>query len=364
MRINDITKFLESFAPTSLQESYDNSGLIVGSNNHEVNKVLVTLDITEEVLEEAIAEKCDMIVAHHPMVFKGLKRFNGSDLTERLVIKAIKSDIAIYAIHTNLDNVSGGVNGILAERLGLKNTKILLPKNEGLRKIVCFCPTEQLEKVQSAMFDAGAGHIGNYDSCSYYGDGTGTFRALDGSNPFVGNKNELHHENEKRIETIVPDYKVASVISAMIAAHPYEEPAYDIYKLENPNNSVGSGMIGVIESEMPITEYLNFVKKTLGTKFIKHNRLIDRPVKKVAICGGSGSFLINTAARQNADLFISADIKYHDFFEHLGKMTIADAGHFETEQPVKELIYALLKKKFPNFALQISKVGGNPVSFL
>ena len=364
MLINDITDFLESVAPTSLQESYDNSGLLIGSKKDEVAGVIITLDITEEVIDEAIQEKCNLIVAHHPMIFRGLKRLNGNDLTERLVIKAIKYDIAIYAIHTNLDNVTGGVNGILAEKLGIKNTRILKPSRSGLLKVVCFCPTDYLEKVQSAMFESGAGHIGNYDSCSYYSGGTGTFKALGGSNPFVGKQNELHKENEIRIETIVPEFSLSAVIKVMIEAHPYEEPAYDIYKIENQNNNIGSGMIGEIDKELPIADYLKIVKEALGTSYIKHNKLISRPVKKVAICGGSGSFLINTAAKQNADLFITADIKYHDYFEHVGKMTIADAGHFETEHPVKELIYALLKEKFPNFALQISKVGGNPVSFL
>ena len=214
------------------------------------------------------------------------------------------------------------------------------------------------------MFNAGAGNIGNYDSCSYLSSGTGTFRALEGSKPFVGKENQLHKEEEYRIETIVPEYRLVNVINAMIQAHPYEEPAYDIYSLNNKNTTIGSGLIGEIEQATPIKEYLNMVKQTLGTRYIKHNRLIDKPIKKVAICGGSGSFLIDAAARNKADLYITADIKYHEFFEHAGNMTIADAGHFETEQPVKELIYSLLKKKFPNFALQISKESANPISFL
>jgi len=364
MVINEITRYLENFAPTSLQESYDNSGLIVGSPDKEINKILITLDITEEVLDEAIRDNCDMVVAHHPIIFKGLKRLVGNNIVEKLVIKAIKSDIAIYAIHTNLDNIEGGVNGILAKKLKIKNTKILSPKKEGLFKVVCFCPREQMEEIRKSMFDAGAGSIGNYDSCSYNTDGKGTFRAMEGSKPFVGEQGKLHEENEIRVETIVPDYRLSSVIKAMIAAHPYEEVAYDIYKLSNTVNNIGSGLIGELEKETPIDEYLKFVKETLGVQYIKHNKLISKSVKKVAICGGSGSFLINNAASQRADLFITGDIKYHDFFEHVGNMTIADAGHFETEHPVKELIYSLLKKKFPNFALQISKMSANPISFL
>ncbi|NQU33170.1 MAG: Nif3-like dinuclear metal center hexameric protein [Bacteroidetes bacterium] len=364
MLIKEITNYLEHFAPIILQESYDNSGLLIGSYDNEVNKVLITLDITEEVIDEAIEGECQLIIAHHPLIFGGLKKLTGGTLTEKLVVKAIKSDIAIYAIHTNLDNITGGVNSILAEKLGIINARILKPSNQGLHKVVCFCPTDHMKNIQDAMFMAGAGNIGNYDNCSYYSTGTGTFKALEGSNPFVGKQNLLHKEEESRLETIVPAYRLSAVIKAMISAHPYEEPAYDIYNLVNNNNTVGSGMIGELEEEITAVKFLMKVKKILGTTYIKHSKLIERPVKKVAICGGSGSFLISAAANQNADLFITADIKYHDYFEHTGFMTIADAGHFETEQPVKELLYSLLKKKFPNFALQISKINANPISFL
>lgn len=364
MLIQEITNHLEKIAPVSLQESYDNSGLLIGSYNKDINKALITLDVTEEVVKEAINEKCELIISHHPVIFKGLKRLTGSTLTERLVIMALKSDIAIYAIHTNLDNIMGGVNSILSEKLGIKNSKILSPKKGGLVKLVTFCPSNHLDKVQKAMFKFGAGNIGDYDSCSYYSSGTGTFRALEGSNPFVGKQNELHQEEEFRIETIVPNHRLSDVLKAMIEAHPYEEPAYDIYSLDNPNESIGSGIIGELESAMPIKEYLQQVKQTLGTSTIKHNKLINRPVKRVAICGGSGSFLIDAAARQNADLFITADVKYHEFFEYTGDMTIADAGHYETEHLIKELLYTLLKKKIPNFALQISKKDANPIFFL
>lgn len=364
MLIQEIIDYLEKLAPINLQESYDNSGLLIGSPNNKINKALITLDVTEEVINEAIKENCKIIIAHHPIIFKGLKKLTGSNLTERLVLKAIKSDIAIYAIHTNLDNIIGGVNSILAKKLGIKNIRILRPKNNGLNKIVTFCPTKHTKKVQQALFDAGAGHIGNYDNCSYLASGTGTFRALNESNPFVGKKNILHSEGENRIETIVPNFLLPDVIKALKEAHPYEEPAFDIYTLNNTNYSIGSGIIGELDSEIQIEQYLHKVKQSLGTNYIKHNKLVDRPIKKVAICGGSGSFLIDAAAQNKADLFITADIKYHEYFEHAGHMTIADAGHFETEHPVKELLYSLLKEKFPNFALQISEKDANPISFL
>lgn len=364
MILKKITTFLEDFAPLQLQEAYDNSGLILGSHNQEVVKALITLDITEDTVEEALKTGSNLIIAHHPIIFKGLKRLNGNNLVENVVIKAIKNDIAIYAIHTNLDNVPNGVNKILADKLGILNTRILSPRNGNLSKIVCFCPTDHLNNLQKAIFEAGAGHIGDYDSCSYYTDGKGTFKALPGSNPFVGKHNTIHHENEYRLETIVPEYLVSNVVTAIHSAHPYEEPAYDIYKLQNTNHKTGSGLIGELKKEMDCAEFLKFVKTQLGAEYIKHNKLIKRKVKKVAICGGSGSFLIDAAERQKADIFITADVKYHDFFEHTGKMTIADAGHFETEQPVKELIYSLLKKKFPTFALQISETSANPIEFL
>jgi dinuclear metal center YbgI/SA1388 family protein len=364
MLIKEITEHLEKLFPVSLQESYDNSGLLIGSPDKEVKKALITLDVTNETLDEAIENQCDLIIAHHPVIFKGLKKLTGSNSTEEIVIKAIKSDTAIYAVHTNMDNSVGGVNSILCHKLGLTNTKILSPRKEGLNKIACFCPVSHLETVQLAMFSAGAGNIGNYDNCSYYSRGTGTFKALDGSNPFVGQQSKLHKEDEFKIETIVQDYNLPKVINAIKTSHPYEEPAYDIYRIQNTNETTGSGMIGELENEKSIIDYLKFVKSSLGIEYIRHNKLIDRNIKKVAVCGGSGSFLINDAAKQGADIFISADIKYHDFFEYVGNMTIVDAGHFETEHPVKELLYSILMENFPNFALQISKMNASPIFFL
>ncbi len=364
MLVKDITNYLENIAPLSLQESYDNSGLLIGSPISNVSNVLITLDVTESVINEAANKNCNLIIAHHPIIFKGIKKLTNSNLTQKLVVMAIKMDIAIYAIHTNLDNIIGGVNNILASKLGIINTKILMPKTNGLSKIVCFCPTEYIENIQQALAHAGAGQIGNYDSCSFISTGTGSFRPLQGSNPFVGKTNQLHNEEEFRIEAVIHNYNLQNAITEMIKAHPYEEPAYDIYNLTNTDENIGSGLIGEIENAMPIQDYLMIVKQTLGTEYIKHNELINKPVKKIAICGGSGSFLIDAAAKNNADLFITADIKYHDFFEYAGLMTVADAGHYETEHFVKELIYSLLKEKFPNFALQISEESANPISFI
>ena len=364
MKIKELINPLEKLAPPFLQESYDNAGLLIGNSNAEVNKVLICLDVTEEILDEAISKNCQIIIAHHPLIFTGLKRITGKNMVERIVTKAIKNDIAIYAIHTNLDNVMGGVNSILCEKLGIKNPKILSPKEGLLRKLVIFCPLKEAPKVRQAIFDAGAGHIGNYDSCSFNTEGVGSFKALEGASPFVGEKGKPHFENEVRIESIYPIYKESEIIQALQTAHPYEEVAYDIYPLENKSFLTGAGMIGELNEEMEINDFLRDVKQKLNATHLRHNQLLHRKVKKIAICGGSGSFLINSASRQNADIFITGDIKYHEFFEHQGEMTIVDAGHFETEQFTKELIHSFLIEKFPNFAVQISEINTNPVLFL
>ena len=364
MRLSKIVTFFNEIAPGKLQEDYDNSGLLIGDVNNEISKALISLDVTTDVINEAISNNCNLIIAHHPLIFKPIKKLTGANLTERLVVKAIKNDIAIYAIHTNLDNISNGVNDILAKKLNIKNTRILSPSASKLNKIVCFCPAQHAEKVRNAMFDAGAGHIGNYDNCSFALEGKGSFRALDNSKPFVGKKGELHQEEEIRIETVVPDFKVNSVVKNMIKVHPYEEVAYDIYALENQSHLTGAGMIGELDEEIGIKDFLIKVKQILKSQYLRHNKLLDKKVKKIAICGGSGSFLINRAHAAGADIFITGDIKYHEFFEHEDEMTIVDAGHYETEQFTKELISSFLIEKFPNFAVQISETKTNPVSFL
>lgn len=364
MKIKELTAYLESIAPLDLQESYDNSGLIIGSFETELSGALITLDVTEDVVEEAIAENCNLIIAHHPLIFKGIKKLTGSNLTERLVLKCIKSDIAIYAIHTNLDNVDTGVNKMLAEKLGLSNVRILQPIKGNLQKLVTFCPVSHAENVRQTIFENGGGQIGNYDSCSFNMEGKGTFRASEGTNPFVGKLEELHVEEEVRIETIAPAHAMNQIVRAMVAAHPYEEVAYDLYALNNINFSTGAGMIGELNEATDPMKFLEHVKNVLGSQALKFNPLIKRKVKKVAICGGSGAFLINSAEAAGADIFITGDVKYHDFFEHHGQMTIVDAGHYETEQFTKELIASLLKEKFPTFALLISKINTNPVHIL
>jgi dinuclear metal center YbgI/SA1388 family protein len=364
MQLQEITRELERLAPLPFQESYDNAGLLIGKPNQEISGALITLDVTESVLKEAQSKKCNLIIAHHPLIFKGLKSITGRNSMERMVEVALKKDIAIYAIHTNLDNVAIGVNDILSKKIGLINTRILQPKTELLRKLVTFCPSEFAETVREAIFNAGAGEIGNYDNCSYNSAGEGTFRGSENTNPFVGEKGKLHFEKELRIETIYPSYKEKAIISALKNAHPYEEVAYDLYPLANEFNEVGAGMIGELESEMDETLFLENLKNITGTGIIKHSGFLGSKIKKVAVCGGSGSFLINTALKQNADAFITGDVKYHEFQQAEGKMIIADVGHYESEQFAKELIYSILIKKFSNFAVLISETNTNTVNYL
>lgn len=362
--IRDICHLIEEFAPLALQESYDNAGLLVGNGNTPVKGILLCIDITEEVVEETIRKGCNLIISHHPLIFSGLKKLTGENYVQRCIINAIKNDIALYAAHTNIDNIIDGVNGKIAEKIGLKNTKILQPKQEILLKLVTFVPVKYAEKVRSALFNAQAGHIGNYDSCSYNTEGFGTFRANDAANPFVGNKGEIHQEKEMRIEVIFPAYLKFQVLNALFSSHPYEEPAYDIIPLENEWGKTGAGIIGELENEEREEQFLFKLKDIFGISVIRHTNFIGKKIKKVAICGGAGSSFLSDAIRQKADIFISGDFKYHDFFSSENKILIADIGHYESEQFTKDIFYEIITKKITNFAVLISEVKTNPVNYL
>jgi dinuclear metal center YbgI/SA1388 family protein len=363
MQIKDVISEIEKFAPTVYQESYDNSGLLVGNKNTEVTGVLLSLDCVESIIDEAIKLKCNLIIAHHPIIFSGLKRLNGNNYVERTVIRAIQNNIAIYAAHTNVDNVKAGVNAKIAEKLGLTKLKILSPKKQLLKKLVTFAPKDHAEKVRKALFEAGAGEIGNYDNCSFNIDGLGTFKGNDSTKPFIGEKNKLSEEAEVRIEVIFEAVKESNILQGLFASHPYEEVAHDIYLLENYYQNVGSGMIGEFEKAMSETEFLTLVKNTFGPKFLKHTPILKRDIKKVAFCGGSGAFLIKNAMNSGADAYISADIKYHEFFDADGKILIVDTGHFENEQFTPEIFYGIIHKKFTTFATYLSKINTNPVNY-
>jgi dinuclear metal center YbgI/SA1388 family protein len=363
MKIAQIVNFLESIAPLHLQESYDNAGLITGQSDWNCSGVLCTLDCIEETITEAIDKKCNLIVAHHPIVFSGLKKINGANYVERTIIKAIKNDIAIYAIHTNLDNVISGVNGVIANKLGLQNRAVLLPKSNQLKKLITYVPLEFLDKVREAIFEAGAGEIGAYSECSFSSLGTGTFKAGSTSNPFVGEKGQRHQEEEYRLEVVLPSHLSHSVLDAVKKVHPYEEVAYDIISLANIHQEIGSGLVGELSEAVDEQVFLQGVKEVFGVPTIRHTALLGRKIKRVALCGGSGSFLINNALGSKADIFLTADMKYHQFFDADAKLVITDIGHFEIEQFTTEFLQAEIAKKFPNFAVLKTAVNTNPVRY-
>jgi dinuclear metal center YbgI/SA1388 family protein len=365
-KIKEIIQILEKIAPPIYQEGYDNSGLIVGDSNLESTGIIISLDCIESIVDEAITKNCNLIIAHHPIVFKGLKRFNGRNYVERTVMKAIKHDIAIYAIHTNLDNMYyQGVNSKIAEVLGLKNTKILAPKSQILRSLVTFAPAEHAEKIREQLFEAGAGTIGNYDQCSFNAIGFGTFRANDKANPFVGEKGAQHREAESRIEVIYPIHAENKVMTALKASHPYEEIAYYQYQVENIHQEIGSGMIGELEKPINAMDFLKFVKKTMQCGSIRYTNLPEnKKISKVAVCGGAGGFLLNQAKSNGADIFITSDYKYHEFFDADGQIIIADIGHFESEQYTISLLFDIISKNFLNFAVHLTEVNTNPVNYL
>ena len=364
MNISEVIKSLEEFAPPALQEGYDNSGLIVGDSSEEVKGVLISLDCIESVVDEAIRKGCNLIVSHHPIVFSGLKRLNGKNYIERVVMKAIKNDIALYAIHTNLDNVNHGVNQRFAERIGLLDCRVLRPMQGRLLKLSTYVPVNHSEKVLSALFNAGAGNIGDYDECSFSVEGKGTFRAGGDARPYVGQIGKRHSEKEDKVEVVVPDYLRGRVLQALNDSHPYEEVAYELYRMENDWKERGSGMIGNLAEEMDEADFLQQLKQQMNAPMIRCTPLTGNRVKTVAICGGSGSFLLGDAMAAKADVFVTGDFKYHQFFDAEGKIVIADIGHYESEQFTVELLSEYLRDKFSTFAIQITEENTNPVNYI
>ncbi len=363
MKIKEIIDFLETIAPLSFQESYDNAGLIIGNSETKCTGILSSLDVTEEVVEEAMRRNCNLIVAHHPIIFRGLKKLNGKNYVERTVIAAIRNNIAVYAIHTNLDNVLEGVNQKIAEKLQLQNCKTLLPREGTLEKLVTFAPLENSEKVRNALFDAGAGSVGNYDQCSFNVDGAGTFRAGEGSDPYVGEIGKRHTENETRIEVVFPSFLVPKVIRALKESHPYEEVAYYVQSLKNTQDNVGSGLTGELPDPVSENELLAILKSAFNLTVIKHTPFLDKPISKIAVCGGAGSFLLPAAIAASADVYITGDVKYHEFFDADNRIFFVDIGHYESEQFTIELLTDFLQKKFSNFAVLKTEINTNPVNY-
>lgn len=364
MKIKEIVSALERFAPLPLQDGFDNAGLQIGLTDAEATGALLCLDVTEAVLDEAIALGYNLVIAHHPLMFKGCKSITGKDYVERCILKAIKNDIVVYAMHTNLDNARNGVNFKIAEKIGLKNLRVLAPKENSLLKLVTFVPVAEADKVRRALFAAGCGNIGNYDSCSYNSEGEGTFRANAEARPFCGEIGELHREPEVRIETILPVYKEREAVKALLNAHPYEEPAFDLYPLKNDWKQMGAGLVGELEEPETELEFLKRIKRIFEVECLRHNKLSGREIEKVALCGGAGAFLLPEAIRSGADVFITGEIKYHDYFGHEEEILMAEIGHYESEQYTKEIFYSIIRDLFPNFALQLSKKNTNPIKYL
>jgi dinuclear metal center YbgI/SA1388 family protein len=364
MIIRDITNYIEEIAPISFAEDFDNVGLLVGDYNTKVTGVLVTLDTLEETVDEAIANNCNLIVSFHPIIFGGLKKLNGNNYVERVVLKAIKNDIAIYATHTALDNSKVGVSAKMCEVLNLQNTKVLIPKKGIIKKLTTYVPFAEAHNLREKLFEAGAGSIGNYDQCSFNVEGKGSYRGNENSNPTIGRKGELQYEEETCITVTFESYLEGKVLNALFKNHPYEEVAYEVITLNNKHQNVGMGMIGEFENAMDETEFLNFVKSTFKTDCVRHSKLLDKQIKKVAVLGGAGSFAISNAIREKADAYVSADFKYHEFFKAENRILLADVGHYESEQFTKNLLVDYLTKKFTNFAIRLSEKSTNPIHYI
>ena len=364
MLLKNLTSFLDSAIPLSFQEGYDNAGLQVGSPDREISSALITLDVTEEVLNEAGYSGCDVIISHHPLIFTGIKQLTGKTITEKILLKAIKQDVAIYSAHTNLDVLENGVSRKMADKMGLKNIRVLAPLKNRLLKLVTFVPEEHLEKVREAVFSEGAGVIGAYDKCSFSASGTGSFRAGENTEPYTGEKGKLHFEKEVRFETILFSHMKTRVIKALVEAHPYEEVAYDLYTLDNENISSGMGCTGEFSEPVSEKEFLKMLGTVFSAKGIRYSNPTGKEIKKVALCGGAGGSLIHDAIASGAGAFVSADIRYHSFFEAGNKILLADIGHFESEKFSVEILYDLIIKKFPTFAVRFSEVNTNPINYL
>jgi dinuclear metal center YbgI/SA1388 family protein len=364
MIVQDVINHLQELAPLAYAEDFDNVGLLVGDRNQSVSGILVTLDTLETVVDEAIDNNCNLIVSFHPIIFKGLKKLNGNSYVERVVIKAIKNNIAIFSIHTALDNAIEGVNSIICDQLGLSKKQILIPQSGTIKKLQTYVPKDNAKALRQDLFNAGAGSIGNYESCSFNVDGEGTYLGNENSNPVIGEKGRLHSENETAISVTYKRHLESKVLKALFKSHPYEEVAYEITTLENNNQQIGMGMIGELNEPLDAVACLEYIKTKMNASCIRHSKLLNKPIKRIAVLGGSGSFAISAAKRANADLFVTADLKYHDFFSAENEIVLADIGHYESEQFTKSFLVDYLSKKITNFAIILSKTNTNPVKYL
>ncbi len=363
-KVKEIATALEMFAPLPLQDGFDNAGMQIGLTDAEITGVLLCLDVTEDIVDEAVASGCNLIVSHHPLIFSPLKRITGATYVERCVMKALQNGVSIYSAHTNIDNASGGVNYRIAQKLGLENVKILVPKENALLKLSVYVPVAAADAVRDALFAAGCGNIGAYDSCSYNVAGYGTFRAGEGTNPFCGTVGELHKEEEMRIDTILPSYLKSRVTKALLAAHPYEEPAYDFYSLANAWESVGAGVVGELPEAADERDFLLKIKNTFAAGCVRHTSFVGKKVKKVALCGGAGASFAGAALAAGADLYLTGEARYHDLFSYDGKMLVAFIGHYESEQFTMEIFKEIISAAHPDIKVKTTEVNTNPVQYM
>ena len=364
MKIKEIITILEEMAPLAYAEDLDNVGLLVGNEDENATGILVCHDALESVVDEAIAKKCNLIVCFHPIIFSGMKKITGKNYVERAVLKAIKNDIAIYAVHTALDNHKNGVNKIFCDALGLVNTKILIPKSNFIQKLITYTIPENAEQVRNALFEAGAGKIGNYEDCSFNSQGIGTYMGNENSNPEIGERFEFVEAKEIKIEVTFEKHLQSKILRALFKNHVYEEVAYEIYDLQNQHQNIGLGMVGELEKPLSEDEFLSFVKSKMHCGGIRHSSLLGKSIKRVAVLGGSGSFAIKNAIQAGSDVFLTADLKYHNFYEAENKILIADIGHYESERYTKNYIVDYLKEKITNFAIVLSEENTNPVKYI
>jgi dinuclear metal center YbgI/SA1388 family protein len=361
--VQDILTHLEQQAPFKSQEDYDNSGLLIGSRDAEVKGILICLDCTEKVVHEAISLGSNLIVSHHPLIFRGIKSLTGTNYVERTLMLCVKNNINLISIHTNLDNSVFGVNAEIGRRIGLRNLQILDPKSDVLLKLEVYVPKENLDQLKSALFIAGAGSIGNYEECGFFIEGTGTFKPNKDANPALGELGQLSSVQEIKSEFILSKHIQHKVLSAMFSNHPYEEVAYNLIPILNKNQTEGAGMIGELETAMDEYIFLNHLKDVFNCQVIRHTEFLGKPVKKVAFCGGAGDFLLPIAKSKKADIYITSDIKYHQFFDAERQILIADIGHYESEQFTSNLIIELIKKKFTTFAVHLTGINTNPINY-
>lgn len=364
MIVKEVTDILEELAPLAQAEDFDNVGLLVGDSKNEVTGILVTLDTLENVVDEAIGHSCNLIVSFHPIIFSGLKKITGSNYVERVVLKAIQNGIAIYSMHTALDNSPDGVNSKICEVLGIVNTKILIPQQGSIKKLTTYVPKVEAPKLKDSLFEAGAGNIGNYSNCSFTIDGTGSYKGGENSTPTKGKVGQLHFEEETQINITFAAHNERKILQALFQNHPYEEVAYEVFSLDNRDQHIGIGMVGKLSEPMNEGDFLAFVKQKMNVSVIKHSQLLGKKVEKIAVLGGSGAFAISAAKASGADVFLTSDLKYHQFYEAESEMVIADIGHYESEQFTKNLLVDYLTEKIPNFAIRLSDSNTNPIKYL